>query len=102
VYSRGIVWRKRGYEKAPKQPQAAALAYDPQKDVAPRLLAAGQGAMAERIIAIARQNGITIRQEPLLVAALCTLDIGSVIPPQLYPLVAEVLAYVYRLQKRSL
>ncbi len=102
MYSRGLVLRKRAYDDRVKQPQAAALGYDPQQDAAPRLLAAGRGAVAERIIALARQNGIVIREDPLLVAALCELEVGALIPPQLYALVAEVLAYVYRLQNRSL
>lgn len=102
MYSRGIVLRKRGYGSPVKRPQAAALGYEAHKDPAPRLLAAGQGAMAERIIAIARENGVAIREDPQLVAALCELEVGSLIPPQLYALVAEILAYVYRLQNRSL
>jgi flagellar biosynthesis protein len=86
-------------EKGPRQ--AIALGYDPEKDEAPRVLAAGKGLIAEQILQTAQQHGILIREDPLLTAALSLVDLGAVIPPELYELVAEVLAYVYRLQKRQ-
>ncbi|MCL4559603.1 MAG: EscU/YscU/HrcU family type III secretion system export apparatus switch protein [Chloroflexi bacterium] len=80
-------------------PQAAALGYNPLHDEAPRLLAAGEGQLAEQILALARLEGIPIREDPILVSALAGVDVGQVIPPELYAVVAEVLAYVYRIQK---
>jgi flagellar biosynthesis protein len=90
-----------GEPPAAPRPQAIALGYDPQKDPAPRLLAAGQGVIAEQILALARQQGIPIRNDPLLAAALATVQLDTCIPPELYQVVAEVLAYVYRLRGQA-
>jgi flagellar biosynthesis protein len=79
--------------------QAVALGYDPDKDGAPRVLAAGRGLLAEQIISIAGQQGIPIREDTLLAAALAQVELDAEIPPELYALVAEVLAYVYRLRE---
>jgi flagellar biosynthesis protein len=65
------------------------------------VLATGQGRLAEQIIATARANGIPIRDDPVLAAALATLELDTVIPPELYAVVAEVLAYVYRVKGRG-
>lgn len=81
-------------------PRAVALGYDAKNDPAPRVLATGQGAVAEKIIALARENNIPIREDPVLAAALATVDLGTLIPPELYSVVAEVLAYVYRVKRR--
>lgn len=81
--------------------RAIALGYRAGSDVAPRVLASGQGVLAEKIIAIARQNDISLREDAGLVAALATVQVDSVIPPELYAVVAEVLAYVYRLKKKG-
>ena len=81
---------------------AAALKYRMDKDPAPRLVAKGAGKIAERIIEAARAAGVPIREDPDLVALLMTLDIGDMIPPELYAAVAEVLAFVYRMNQRAL
>lgn len=85
-----------------RRPQAVALGYDPDADDAPRVLAAGQGRVAEQILAAARAHNIPIQEDATLAAALATVELDAVIPPELYAVVAEVLAYVYRMQKRSL
>jgi flagellar biosynthesis protein len=74
-----------------------ALRYDRGKDRAPRVVAKGERLLAERIIEIARAHGIHIHEDPDLVAVLATLDINREIPEALYHAVAEVLAFVYRL-----
>jgi flagellar biosynthesis protein len=81
--------------------QAVALAYNPDEDHAPRVIASGQGLLAKQIIALARANGIPIRNDPLLAAALATVDLEATIPPELYRLVAEVMAYVFRIRQRQ-
>lgn len=81
-----------------QRPRAVALGYDAAHDAAPRVLATGQGRIAEQIIGTARANGIPIRDDPVLAAALATLELDTVIPPELYAVVAEVLAYVYRIK----
>jgi flagellar biosynthesis protein len=79
---------------------AAALKYRMGKDPAPRLVAKGAGEIARRIIAAAQKAGVPIREDPDLLALLMTLDIGEAIPPELYAAVAEVLAFVYRMNGR--
>ena len=83
------------------RPAAAALQYDNGRDSAPRVLASGYGRVAEQIVALARQNNIPIYDDPALAAALSTVDVGAEIPPELYLVVAEVLAYIYRVTGRS-
>ncbi len=91
---------RRGYPAAGERPSAVALGYDPERDEAPRILASGQGLLAEKILALGKENGVAIREDPLLAAALASVAVDEVIPPELYALVAEVLAYVYRLQEK--
>jgi len=80
---------------APERPAAAALHYDPTGPAPPEIIATGQGMIAEEIVAVAREHGIPLHQDPGLVEALSKLDIGTVIPRELYVVVAEVLAFVY-------
>ncbi len=78
---------------------AVAIAYDAEKDHAPRVVAKGKGFWAERIKAIGRENGVKIMEDKLLARALYkAVKVGSRIPPELYRAVAEILAYVFRLQ----
>jgi flagellar biosynthesis protein len=87
-----------GYpQNSPKR--ATALGYDAENDIAPKVLASGKGVIAEQIIAVAKANGIPIREDPILVQALSQVEIDQVIPPELYEIVAEVLAFVYRLRR---
>lgn len=75
---------------------AVALSYTRGEDVAPRVTAAGSGPVAERILQVAHEQGIPLRQDPELVAALAALDLGASIPAELYDVIAEVLAWAYR------
>ncbi len=84
--------------KPRSQTRAVALRYDEAIASAPVVTAAGRGEMAERILALAREHGVAIREDPDLVALLAQLDVGQIIPPELYPVIAEVLSYVYRLR----
>ena len=81
------------------RPAAVALAYSPDKDVAPRVVASGSGKIAEKIIALARQHDIPMVEDPALAAALATVNLGEEIPPELYLVVAEVLAYIFCMMK---
>lgn len=81
---------------------AVALRYDHAADRAPRVVAKGRGAVAERIRELARQAGVPIIAQPPLTRLIHKLvPEGREIPAQLYHAVAEVLAYVYRLRRRS-
>jgi flagellar biosynthesis protein len=78
---------------------AVALQYNAATDNAPRVVAKGRGLMAEKIIALAREQGIPMREDPDLVQMLTQLDLDREIPPSLYKVVAELLAFVYRLNQ---
>ena len=82
--------------------QAAALRYEPKQDRAPKLIAKGQGALAEKLIELARQHDIPIRQDKNLLQILSRLDLNEEIPAQVYQVVAEILAFIYRLSNRRL
>ena len=69
--------------------------YDPAGSAPPEIIATGQGMMAEEIVNVAREHGIPLHQDPGVVEALSKLDIGTMIPRELYAVVAEVLAFVY-------
>lgn len=75
------------------------MRYDPGEDPAPRLVAKGQGHVAERILEIAREHGIHIHEDPDLVEVLAALDLGQLIPEELYEALAEILAFIYRLNR---
>ena len=82
---------------APKPPKAVALRYERSKEDAPRVVAKGRGHVAESILAIAREHHVPLVADRNLVEVLEALDINLEIPPELYRAVAEVLAFVYRL-----
>lgn len=78
---------------------AVALKYDAATDNAPRVVAKGRGLVAEKIMALARAQGIPMRADPDLVQLLTQIDLDQEIPPTLYKVVAELLAFVYRLNR---
>ncbi len=80
--------------KDPKQ--AVALSYAKEAAAAPVVKAKGKGAVAERIVAVAAENGVPVREDASLVEVLSKLDLEQEIPPELYQLVAEILSFVYR------
>ena len=75
--------------------KAAALRYKPDKDAAPKIVAKGSGAIAEKILQIAREHSIPLKEDQQLVEVLSTLDLYQEIPPELYRAVAEILAFIY-------
>ena len=80
-----------------KTPKAIALKYDQEKSNAPKLIAKGRGEMAEKIIEIAKTHHLPLYEDENLVSILEALEVESEIPPELYRAVAEVLAFIYRL-----
>ena len=76
---------------------AVALAYT-QTDAAPRVVAKGKGILAEQIISRAQEHGVYVHESPELVSLLMQIDLDQRIPPQLYVAVAELLAWLYRLE----
>lgn len=77
--------------------KAIALKYEPELYGAPRVVAKGGGVIAQQIIDLAQRHGVVLKEDPLLTQALATLDVGQVIPPHLYQVVAEVFAWLYGL-----
>ena len=80
---------------------AVALRYLAGADEAPRVVARGRGEIAERILALAKEHGVPVHPDRDLVEALSALDVGAQVPPKLYEALAEVLAYVYRVNHRG-
>ncbi len=78
-----------------------ALRYETSKDRAPRVTAKGDGLVASRIVELARKHGIPIREDKGLVQVLSLLDLDQEIPASVYNAVAEILAWVYRLNNRT-
>ncbi|WP_024834606.1 EscU/YscU/HrcU family type III secretion system export apparatus switch protein [Ruminiclostridium josui] len=73
---------------------AAALQYSPETDAAPRIVAAGKGQVAERIIQKAQESNIPLYQDNNLAQTLSSLSIGDEIPPEIYEVVAEILIFI--------
>ncbi len=80
--------------------RAVVLRYKADLDAAPRVVGKGAGLLADRILEVARENNIPIHDDPDLVAVLSQLDLNTEIPEELYQAVAEVLAFVYRMNNR--
>lgn len=80
---------------------ATALRYDPEQEGAPRVVATGQRMVAEQILAEAKKHNIAIYEDPALTFALSQVNLGEEIPAELYQVVAEVLAYIYRVNAKA-
>jgi len=83
-------------EARPERRRAVALRYHSSEDSSPRVLAKGQGEIAERIIAVAARHGVPLHEDRDLVQLLGVLELDVEVPPSLYRALAEVLAHVYR------
>lgn len=87
-----------GNQKDTKPKQAIALEYDPSED-APKVIASGRGLLAERIIEKAKEAKVPIHQDSKLADTLSRLEVGEMIPPELYEVVAEILVFVDAMDK---
>mgnify|MGYP003302748302 CR=1 FL=1 len=85
-------------DKKNKPKQAIALSYNPEDD-APKVIASGKGALAERIIEKAKEADVPVHRDDKLADTLSRLDIGDMIPPELYEVVAEILLFVDAMDK---
>ena len=81
-----------------KKKQAIAIEYDPS-DAAPRIIASGQGIIADKIIEKAKESKVPIHKDGKLADTLSRLEIGEMIPPELYEVVAEILVFVDDMDK---
>lgn len=88
-------------KKLPDRRSAIALRYDVEKDKAPLILATGRGPVADEIIRIAEENKIPLYENRELSELLSKLELDTEIPSELYVLVAEVLFFVYKLDRMA-
>jgi flagellar biosynthesis protein len=77
---------------------AVALAYQ-EEEGTPRVVAKGRGLLAQAIVERAHDAGVYVHESPELVALLMQVDLDQHIPPQLYVAVAELLAWLYRIER---
>ena len=87
-------------EKRTPTQKAVALRYVPPADRAPKVTAKGSGLLAQKIIELAQKHGIPIKEDPVLIQILSQLDFYQEIPPSIYVVVAEILAFVYSVNNR--
>jgi len=83
-----------------KDKKAAALRYE-QGDVAPRVVAAGTGWLADKIIKTAEEGGVKVHEDKELVEVLTQMNIGDAIPPELYDVVAKILVFIDGLDREK-
>ena len=83
-----------------KNKKATALRYDPKKNGAPVVVAKGRGELAEKILEIAKKENIPITQNDALADILDGLDIYQEIPPELYKAIANIFAFLYKLNDK--
>ncbi len=81
--------------------EAVAVRYESHEGAAPQVVAKGRGMMAEAIITRAREAGVYVHESPQLVQLLMTVDLDSHIPPALYLAVAELLAWLWRIEQQN-
>ena len=89
-------------QKPPSEPKrrAVALRYDQGQDAAPTVVASGQGLVANKIVALARESAIPVQADAALAESLAQVEIGTAIPEELYPVVAELLVFINRMNKQ--
>ncbi len=88
-------------EKKDKIKKATALAYQPGVDRSPKIVATGRGEIAEKIIETAKEAAVPVYEDAHLADVLSTLKIGTEIPEELYEVVAEVLAFISRVDEKA-
>ena len=81
--------------------KVAALKSKPNETAAPKVVAKGSGWLAEKILEVAKEHNVPLKQDSQLVEVLSAIDLNREIPPELYKAVAEILAFVYRMSKKE-
>lgn len=77
------------------------MRYDLSRDRAPKVVAKGKGVIAEKMLELAKEHGVPIHHDPELLEALSRLDVQQEIPGELYQVMAEVLTFIYRANKKK-
>ena len=101
LFDQGYILSYKFIENKVQDTIKIALKYNKDKDNVPKVAAKGAGVVAEKIIDLARKHGIPMKDDPDLVEVLSKLEIEEEIPPEIYVVVAELLAYVYSLNKKG-
>lgn len=78
-----------------------ALGYKKEVNNAPKILASGKGESAAKMISLAKEHGVPIKEDEDLVEILSKLDLGDEIPPSMYKAVAEVFAFIYQMANKK-
>ncbi len=86
-------------KKSPRS--AVALKYLPDRDRAPRVVAKGRGPVAEKILEVAGRYNVPVREDRELTQLLEALDLDREIPAELYRAVAEVMVFIYNLNRQA-
>jgi flagellar biosynthesis protein len=96
-----VIYNDPSEEAGPEDKKAVALEYEDYDEDAPRVSAKGEGHLAEKIIELAEREDVPLYQDEDLVELLYGLDIDEQIPPSLYEVVAEVFAFLYRINEEE-
>ncbi|MFB6344828.1 MAG: EscU/YscU/HrcU family type III secretion system export apparatus switch protein [bacterium] len=96
-----VVYGDPSKETPAEERKAVALEYDEGDEEAPRVTAKGEGQVAEKIIELAEREDVPLYEDRDLVELLYGLDLDEQIPPSLYEVVAEVFAFLYRLNEEQ-
>ena len=87
--------------KKDKKKRAAAIKHNGKDEKDLKVVASGRWHLAEEIIRLAKENDIPIEEDPDLVEVLMKLDINECLPDDLYPVIAEILTYLYQINKKE-
>ncbi|MDR1070234.1 MAG: EscU/YscU/HrcU family type III secretion system export apparatus switch protein [Gracilibacteraceae bacterium] len=85
-----------GFKSRLEQQMAIALKYNPDKDNAPVVVAAGSGFLAQKIIEIANKNNVPVYQDNSAASMLSAFDVGMEVPPELYQVIADIYVYILK------
>jgi len=81
--------------------KAVALGYNRSQDSAPKVLASGAGEIANKIISLAKEHDIPIKEDPDLIEILSKVEVDQEIPPNLYKAVAEIFSFLYKITNKK-
>lgn len=81
--------------------KAVALGYNRSQDNAPKVLASGAGEIANKIISLAKEHDIPIKEDPDLIEILSKVEVDQEIPPNLYKVVAEIFSFLYKITNKK-
>ena len=81
--------------------KAVALGYNRSQDNAPKVLASGAGEIANKIISLAKEQDIPIKEDPDIIEILSKVEVDQEIPPNLYKAVAEIFSFLYKITNKK-